>query len=88
MRQTRRGTRKGAETWLSELIWRDFYLAILHHFPHVRRGSFRPEYDAIAWRNDEAHFAAWCAGRTGYPVVDAAMRQLAARPAGCTTGRA
>jgi deoxyribodipyrimidine photo-lyase len=70
--------RKGADTWLAELIWREFYLAILHHFPHVRGGSFRREYDRIAWRNDEADFAAWCAGRTGYPIVDAAMRQLAA----------
>jgi len=73
-----REAREGADTWLAELIWRDFYLSILHHFPHVRRGSFRPEYDAISWQNDETHFAAWCAGRTGYPIVDAAMRQLAA----------
>ncbi len=70
--------RKGADTWLSELIWREFYISILHHFPYVRRGSFRPEYDAIDWVNDEAHFAAWRAGQTGYPIVDAAMRQLAA----------
>ena len=68
--------RKSAETWLNELIWREFYQAILYHFPHVRTRSFRPEYDRIAWRNDEAEFAAWCEGRTGYPVVDAAMRQL------------
>ncbi|MCB0115079.1 MAG: deoxyribodipyrimidine photo-lyase [Caldilineaceae bacterium] len=68
--------RKGAETWLSELIWRDFYISVLHYFPHVRGGSFRPEYDSIAWRNDEDEFAAWCEGRTGYPFVDAAMRQL------------
>jgi deoxyribodipyrimidine photo-lyase len=69
--------RQGAETWLNELIWREFYIHILHHFPHVRRHSFRPELEAIPWANDEAAFAAWCAGRTGYPVVDAAMRQLA-----------
>lgn len=69
--------RKGAETWLSELIWRDFYIAILYHFPHVLQRSFRSQYDAIPWRNDQAEFAAWCAGKTGYPVVDAAMRQLA-----------
>lgn len=68
--------RKGADTWLSELIWREFYVSILYHFPHVLRRSFRPEYDAISWRNDQAEFAAWCAGQTGYPVVDAAMRQL------------
>jgi deoxyribodipyrimidine photo-lyase len=67
---------KGAETWLNELIWREFYISILHHFPAVRGRSFRPEYDKIQWRNDENDFAAWCAGRTGYPVVDAAMRQL------------
>ena len=75
---TATSTQEGADIWLSELIWRDFYITILHHFPHVRRGSFRPEYDAIAWQNDESLFAAWCAGQTGYPIVDAAMRQLAA----------
>ena len=69
--------RKGAETWLNELIWREFYMSILYHFPHVRSNSFRPEYDNIRWVSDEAAFSAWCAGRTGYPVVDAAMRQLA-----------
>jgi deoxyribodipyrimidine photo-lyase len=69
--------RRGAETWLNELIWREFYLAILYHFPHVRQGSFRPQYDSIPWDNDENAFAAWCQGRTGYPIVDAAMRQLA-----------
>ncbi len=69
---------KGAEVWLNELIWREFYIGILHHFPHVQQGSFRPAYDQIQWRNDPAEFAAWCAGRTGYPLVDAAMRQLAA----------
>lgn len=68
--------RKGAETWLNELIWREFYMAILHHFPHVLRRSFRAQYDTIRWRNDRTEFAAWCAGKTGYPVVDAAMRQL------------
>jgi deoxyribodipyrimidine photo-lyase len=70
--------RKGADTWLNELIWREFYLNILHHFPQVRGASFRPEYDRMAWRNDERDFSAWCQGRTGYPVVDAAMRQLVA----------
>ncbi len=68
--------RKGAETWLSELIWREFYIHILYHFPHVLRGSFRPEYDRIRWRNQKREFEAWCNGRTGYPLVDAAMRQL------------
>ena len=68
--------RKGAETWLSELIWREFYVHILVHFPHVLRGSFRPAYDQIKWHNREEEFVAWCNGRTGYPIVDAAMRQL------------
>jgi deoxyribodipyrimidine photo-lyase len=68
--------RKGAESWLNELIWREFYSSILYHFPQVRRRSFRPEYDHILWDNDEQAFAAWAEGRTGYPVVDAAMRQL------------
>lgn len=69
--------RKGAETWLNELIWREFYMAILHHFPHVRGQSFRPKFENILWDNNEAAFAAWCEGCTGYPIVDAAMRQLA-----------
>jgi len=67
----------GLETWISELCWRDFYKHILAAFPQVCRGrAFRPETDAIAWRHDEALFRAWCEGRTGYPIVDAAMRQL------------
>jgi len=68
--------RKGAETWLNELIWREFYIHILFHFPQVRGSSFRPQYDRIAWENDVGAFAAWCQGQTGYPVIDAAMRQL------------
>jgi deoxyribodipyrimidine photo-lyase len=64
------------DTFLNELIWRDFYAMILAHFPHVATRSFRPQYDRIAWRNDEAEFERWCAGRTGYPIVDAGMRQL------------
>jgi deoxyribodipyrimidine photo-lyase len=68
--------RQGAETWHNELIWREFYAAILYHFPAVRRAAFRPELRRIPWRNDPAGFAAWCEGRTGYPVVDAAMRQM------------
>ncbi|KAA3648488.1 MAG: deoxyribodipyrimidine photo-lyase [Chloroflexi bacterium] len=69
--------RRGAETWLNELIWREFYISILYHYPHVLKGSFREKYDSLRWRNDEEDFAAWRKGRTGYPVVDAAMRQLA-----------
>lgn len=68
--------RKSAEAWLNELIWREFYCAILYHFPHVLRRAFRPKLRGIHWSNDEDLFAAWREGRTGYPVVDAAMRQL------------
>ena len=68
--------RQGAETWLNELIWREFFVHILYHHPQVRGASFRPEYERIAWENDIGAFSAWCEGRTGYPVVDAAMRQM------------
>jgi deoxyribodipyrimidine photo-lyase len=67
---------EGAQTWLSELIWRDFYFQILWHHPHVVRRSFKPEFEALAFPNDPARFAAWCEARTGYPLVDAAMRQI------------
>ena len=70
---------RGAQAWLSELIWREFYHQVLHHHPRVVGGAFRPEYERIRWehgkRADEL-FAAWCEGRTGYPLVDAAMRQI------------
>jgi deoxyribodipyrimidine photo-lyase len=69
--------REGAETWLNELIWREFFVHILYHFPHVLQQSFRVNLRAIPWENDEEAFVAWCEGRTGYPVVDAGMRQLA-----------
>jgi deoxyribodipyrimidine photo-lyase len=65
-----------SDKWLTELIWREFYQAILHHFPHSARESFRAKYDRIPWRHDEASFDAWCAGKTGYPMVDAGMREL------------
>jgi len=64
------------QTYVNELIWRDFYQQILFHFPHVAKGAFRKEYDRIEWENNEAHFASWCEGRTGYPLVDAGMREL------------
>lgn len=64
------------EQWLNELIWREFFMSILAHFPYVETGAFKKKYEAIAWRNNEAEFAAWCEGRTGYPIVDAGMRQL------------
>jgi deoxyribodipyrimidine photo-lyase len=64
-------------TYLNELIWRDFYHMILWHFPHVAEGkSFRAQYDLIEWRNNEKEFEAWCNGQTGYPIVDAGMREL------------
>ncbi|MBN2387203.1 MAG: deoxyribodipyrimidine photo-lyase [Anaerolineales bacterium] len=69
---------QGAEAWLNELIWREFYVSILHHFPHVQRESFHPGLRGIVWREAPGEFADWTAGRTGYPVVDAAMRQLLA----------
>ena len=73
------GGSRGAEVWLSELIWRDFYHQILHHHPRVVGASFKPDYDRIEWEQGpeaEALFAAWCEGRTGYPLVDAAMAQI------------
>ncbi|HLS10874.1 MAG TPA: deoxyribodipyrimidine photo-lyase [Flavobacteriaceae bacterium] len=64
------------EIWLSELIWREFFMQILYHFPKVVQQSFREKYDHIKWRNNEKEFALWCQGKTGYPIVDAGMRQL------------
>jgi deoxyribodipyrimidine photo-lyase len=68
--------RAADETFLNELIWREFFLQILANFPHVMRGSMRREFDGLEWENDESRFAAWKAGQTGYPIVDAAMRCL------------
>ena len=68
--------RRGAQTWLSELVWRDFYQAILKHFPKVVDGPFLERGEHIPWRRADGEFDAWCEGRTGYPIVDAAMRQL------------
>lgn len=65
-----------SEKWLNELVWRDFYMMILHNFPHVIGQAFKPQYDYIEWRRDKEDFAAWCEGRTGYPIVDAGMREL------------
>jgi len=64
------------ETYLSELVWRDFYSMILQHFPHVETESFRPIYENVQWRDADSDFDAWCEGRTGYPIVDAGMREL------------
>lgn len=65
-----------SEAWLNELIWREFFMMILYHFPQVVDQSFKPKYDRIPWRNDEEEFDRWCRGETGYPIVDAGMRQL------------
>jgi deoxyribodipyrimidine photo-lyase len=66
-----------SETFLNELIWRDFYQMILWHFPHVGEGkAFKLLYDNIEWRRDEGEFEKWCTGQTGYPIVDAGMREL------------
>lgn len=65
-----------SETWLSELIWREFFMQILWHNPYVVDGPFKEKYAKIKWRNNESEFAAWCEGRTGYPIVDAGMREL------------
>ena len=67
---------KKNEHYLNELIWRDFYQMIMYHFPNSVTQSFKPQYDRIVWENNEAHFKAWCEGLTGYPIVDAGMREL------------
>ena len=69
---------QASDKWVMELIWRDFYQMILYHFPHAAKNSFRPAYDRIPWSNREDHFEAWCSGKTGYPIVDAGMRELSA----------
>ena len=64
------------ETYLNELIWRDFYSQILFHFPHVEKNAFREKYEHVEWRYDDEDYKKWCEGKTGYPIVDAGMRQL------------
>jgi deoxyribodipyrimidine photo-lyase len=77
IRQLAAHTKELSETYLNELIWRDFYHCILWHFPNVGKSkAFKPEYDFIQWRNDEGEFEKWCKGQTGYPIVDAGMREL------------
>jgi deoxyribodipyrimidine photo-lyase len=76
-REAMQAANTGALTWLSELIWRDFYVQILHHKPSVAAGkAYKSEFEALKFPNDPALFQAWCDGKTGYPLVDAAMRQL------------
>lgn len=65
-----------SETWLNELIWREFYMMIMWQFPHVVNNAFKPKYNFIAWRNNEQQFEKWCNGQTGFPIVDAGMREL------------
>jgi deoxyribodipyrimidine photo-lyase len=67
---------ESVETWVSELVWRDFYMHILYHFPHAAKGNYRQSYEALEWRQAEDELTAWKQGLTGYPIVDAAMRQM------------
>ena len=76
IREKARKAQRLNDTYLSELVWRDFYSMILQHYPHVEDNSFREKYEAVPWRDAEADFQAWCEGRTGYPIVDAGMREL------------
>lgn len=76
-RSRERAGHEGVQKWIDELVWREFYVAILDRHPHVATRAFKPEFDAVRWNDDPAAFAAWCQGRTGYPIVDAGMRQLA-----------
>ena len=76
VRELAREGQKHSDVWLSELIWRDFFMQILWHYPHVVKQSFRKEYDNIAWRDSKSDFERWCQGQTGYPLVDAGMREL------------
>lgn len=76
IRQLAKAASKINNTWLKELIWREFFMMILYHYPHSAVSSFRPEYDNINWRNNEDEFDAWCTGKTGFPIVDAGMREL------------
>ncbi len=64
------------DAWLNELIWREFFMSVIMHYPYVVNGPFKMKYDKIQWRNKEAEFVSWCEGKTGYPIVDAGMRQL------------
>jgi deoxyribodipyrimidine photo-lyase len=76
IRELARRAKELNETFLNELIWRDFYQMIIYHFPHSAKNSFKPSYDRIEWEKNEEHFQAWCNGKTGYPLVDAGMREL------------
>ena len=75
-KMVQRALKSHNNTFLKELIWREFFMQILWHFPHTITKSFKPQYDAIQWRNNKEEFKAWCEGKTGYPLVDAGMREL------------
>lgn len=76
MREAIKHEGAGASTWIKELVWREFYASILFHFPEVTGQEFLPQYRALDWSRDERHLKAFTEGRTGYPIIDAAMRQL------------
>lgn len=76
IRELARRGQQHSEKWLNELIWRDFYQMIIHHHPHTVDNAFKPKYDRVEWINDEGQFEKWCQGKTGYPIVDAGMREL------------
>jgi deoxyribodipyrimidine photo-lyase len=76
IREVTQIARNFSEVFLNELIWRNFFSNILWHFPHVESKAFKPKYDFIQWRNNEKEFDSWCRGETGYPLVDAGMREL------------
>lgn len=78
IREVMRSSSNKSTVFTTELIWREFFMHILWHFPHVEERSFRSKYDNIEWINNEGHFERWCNGLTGYPMVDAGMRELAA----------
>ena len=76
IREVTQKARQFSEIFLNELIWRNFFSSILYHFPYVEKSAFKPKYDLIEWRNNEKEFESWCRGETGYPLVDAGMREL------------
>lgn len=76
IRELAKTARGVSEAWLNELIWRDFYFMIISNFPHSVNSSFKPQYEKIVWRNNEEEFQRWREGNTGYPIVDAGMREL------------
>lgn len=76
---------KYSSVWLNQLIWREFFMQILFHFPHVEHSCFKKEFENIPWRNNEKEFELWCSGQTGYPIVDAGMREL--NKTGCMHNR-